>query len=280
MGPISVADKPGQKQARHVNPMRGRVRQGQGNVLVTLSRGPAGKSKSATIARYLGLSKSGDQALGWRTDKAWRGQLKAISHLVTVTFLEEVLVSDGPSNPDGARPPTKEELLVDDWSGPYEVGGTRGFFQRLMNDEYLHAESQGGGQRSVMWSTEQSLDTFLMTISKMLPQPSPDEEACWLTAKDEQEAPTRDLLIAEARRKAGIHLLQAEFPGTTVVWRRPFCKLAESRQRHAEAALVYDSDHSIDQSQVLDALFATGSPVVQQALRTQPGLLNSVLNIQ
>jgi ribosomal protein L30/L7E len=256
-------------------------------MLVALSRGLAGKSAEfVTIAHHLGLFKWGDQVLGSASDEAWLGQIRKISHLVTVTYFDESPAStsfppdDERSASHGAQLRKRGELLVSEWSGPYENHGTSGYFQRLLNDEYLHAESQTSGRRSVMWSTEQPLDTFLKSISKLLPQPSRNEEARWLTAKDEQEGSTADLLVKGASREASVHLLQARFPGTIVIWRRPFRKLAASSQRHAEAAFLYDSDRSIDQSQVRAALIVTGSPVVRQVIETQPELLDDVLNIR
>jgi hypothetical protein len=277
--PTSVAHKSGQLQPRLVKPMSEKLRRGRGDVLVVLSRGLAGKSvRFVKIANNLGLFSWGDQVLGWASDKPWLGQMDVIAHLVTITRLGEILVLDEHSVPRSVRPPTREELLVSKWSGAYDVRGTSGYFQRLMNDEYVHTELQSNGRRSVMWSTEQSLDTFLKVISKMLPQPSRDEEAHLLTADDEREASTADLLVKGTGRELSVHLLRAQFPGTTVVWRRPFRKLAESRRRHAEIGFLYDSDHGIDQDQVRAALSATGSPVVRQVAKTQPTLLDDVLN--
>ena len=275
----SIAHTPGQQQPRLVKPMPGRLRRGSGNVLVVLSRGLAGKSDSSfRIARSLGLVKWGDQVLGWASDKAWLGQVHAIAHLVTVTYLGEILVCSGRDKTSYARSPTSQELLMSKWSGAYQNHETSGYFQRLMNDEYLHAERQSSGRRSVMWSTEQPLDTFLKLISRMLPKPRKGEEAHWLTAEDEQEAPTAELLANGPNREVNVHLLNAQFPGMTVIWRRPFLKLVDSRRPHAEAAFLYDPDHRIDQSQVRAALSATGSPVVREAVKTQPGLLDEVLD--
>lgn len=164
------------------------------------------------------------------------------------------------------------------WSGAYQNHETNGYFQRLMNDEYLHAERQSNGRRSVMWSTEQPLDAFLELISRMLPRPRKGEEAHWLTAEDELEAPTAELLAKGPGRQDNVHILNAQFPGTTVIWRRPFLKLVDSRRPHAEAAFLYDSDDGIDQSQVRAALSVTGSPVVREAVESQPGLLNEVID--
>jgi ribosomal protein L30/L7E len=247
---------------------------------VTLSRGLAGKSDSSSkIARSLGFGRSGDQVLGWSSDKAWRGQVKAIEHLVTVTPLGQVLVCSETGKSAIARPPTSRELLVTQLSGPfaYQEHGVSGYFQRLMNDEYLHAERQSDGRRSVMWSTEQPLDTFLKAITGMLSKPHKSEEAHWLTADGEKEAPTAEFLANLPVRDGTVHLLNAQFPGTTVVWRRPFRKLEGSNRPHAEAAFLYDPDYSIDPGQVRAAVSATGSPVVREAVRTQPDLLDNVL---
>jgi hypothetical protein len=130
-----------------------------------------------------------------------------------------------------------------------------------------------------MWSTEQLPDDFLKLISGMLPQPSQGEAACWLTEDDEQEAPTAELLANGTGRGASVEILQARFPGKTVIWRRPFRKLVDSHQPHAEAAFLYDKDRRIDQEEVRAALSATGSPVVQYAVKTQPGLLDDVFNL-
>jgi ribosomal protein L30/L7E len=275
----SIAHTPGQRQPRLVRPTPGRLRRGTGDVLVVLSRGLAGKSVAfVRTAHSLGLVKWGDQALGWASDKAWLGQINAIAHLVTVTYLGEILVCSDHGKSPNARPPTPEELLVSKWSGAYQNRGTSGYFQRLMNDEYLHAERQSNGRRSVMWSTEQPLDAFLKMISRMLPEPRQGEEARWLTAEDEQDAPTAKILVNGPGRDANVHLLNAQFPGTTVIWRRPFRKLVDSSRPHAEAAFLYARDHPIDQSQVRAALSATGSPVVRHAVKTQPGLLDDVLD--
>ena len=287
MGRRSVAESPGQLQPRLVEPMPGKVRRGRrGDVLVALSRGLAGKSADfVKTAHSLGLFRWGDQAIGAASDGAWLGQVRKIAHLVTVTYFDESIVStsflqdDERSVQNAAQSRLGEELLVSEWSGPYEVRGTSGYFQRLLNDEYLHGEHQTNGRRSVMWSTEESLDMFLQAIGKLLPQPRHGEEAKWLTAEDELERPTADLLAKGPGREDNVHILQARFPGTTVLWRRPFRKLAVSSQPHAEAAFLYDSDRSFDQSQVRAALIATGSPVVRQAVEKRPKLLDDVLNI-
>jgi ribosomal protein L30/L7E len=263
-------------QRRFVRPAPGKLRHGKGNVLVALSRGLAGKPATSTkIARSLGLTRCGDQVLGWESDGSWVGQVKAIDYLVTVEYLDdEILVS----SKGDARPPTPEELFVSKWTGAYKNRQTIGYFQRLMNDEYLHAERQSNGRRSIMWSTDEAPDAFLKMVGEMLPRPSEKEGAHWLTATDEGETLTSELLAKGTGREVKLRILHAHFPGTTVVWRRPFRKLEDSRKSHAEGAFIYDKDYSIDQSQVRAAVAATGSPVVRHAVKTRPDLLETVLD--
>jgi ribosomal protein L30/L7E len=271
-----VAHTRGQVQRRLVRPTSGKLRRGSGNVLVALSRGLAGKSATSTkIAYSLGLTKWGDQVLGWASDGSWVGQIKAIDHLVTVEYLDDGILVCSKGD---ARPPTPEELFMSKWTGAYKNRETVGYFQQLMNDEYLHAERQSNGRRSIMWSTDEAPDAFLKMIGGMLPRPSEKEGAHWLTATDEGEAPTSELLANGTGREVNLRIVHAHFPGTTVVWRRPFRKLEDSRKPHAEGAFIYDKDYGIDQSQVIAAVTATGSPVVRHAVKTRPDLLETILD--
>lgn len=284
----SVARTQGQLQPRLVTPIGDRLRPSdRGDVLISLSRGLAGKRTAAVkVAHSLELHKWGDQRLCLVSQDEILGQAREIAHLVTVTYLPEVIeaVSIRRSRTD-IRSGVNEtkpglEFTVSEASGPYDVEGTHGYFQRLKEDEYLHVERQSNGRYSVMWSTDATLRSFLYSVVDVLPAPRENDQALWLVSdEEEREGLTQVVLKSGPKMLDEARLLSAHFPGTTAYWRRPFRKLQVSKVKHAEAAFVYDLNRDVDQGQLYAAIRATGSPVVRRLLETEPTLLADILQV-
>jgi ribosomal protein L30/L7E len=274
-----LAGGSGRRQPRLVTPLKSRIRRGyRGDTLVALSRGLAGKrAVHKEIVSDLGLTRWGDQCLGFSSDDKFIGKAQRVDHLVTITRLGRVMDLVDLERASRRRPTIEAEaLMVSEGSGPYEVGKTRGWFQRLAHDEYIHAERQSNGTHSIMWSTTMNWDEFLSEALDHVPDLGTFGSAHWqhVDFDDESSGSTRDLLRLRKQGDVQLAYCGAEVADAIYFWRRPFLKLKAFKAPSAEGAIVFGPAADIDDRRVRELMTKTGSPNVQRLLEGKPDLVD------
>jgi ribosomal protein L17 len=196
------------------------------------------------------------------------------------------LVQDGDSR-------SAEDLTLTEHSRGYSVGDTHGYFQHLLNDEFVHAEHQSAGALSLMWSCADDWLDFLAVAQAAVPEFFSDgARAVWWKFDDslhpagaeEDEDFGGSRPIAELLAETDVEMMafcSLEREGAVLTWQRPFEKTPWSRLQHGQAALVSPAGHPADlgRDKLLQLLTVTGTPVVREIAGRWPKSLERPLAV-